>query len=54
MTYTQRYEALTTQRAYTRRVARRGLAALLAPYTVRPAVAIPAQRRRFLRTEVAV
>ena len=52
--YAARYRTLTAQRAYDRAIARRGLPALLAPYTVRPAVAIPAQRRRFLRTEVTV
>lgn len=57
MTYTAKYATLTTQRAYTRAVARDGLPALLAPYRgfdPRPAVVLPAQRRRFVRTEVAV
>ena len=50
--YTDRYTALTTQRAYTRAVAAGGLSVLLAPYSVRPVVSVPSQRRRVLRSEV--
>lgn len=50
MTYTDRYTALTAQRAYTRR----GLPALLAPYTMARPVVVPSQRRRVVRVEVSV
>ena len=52
MNYTDRMAHLITQRAYARDVARRGLSALLQPYTARPAV-IPSQRRRVVRSEVS-
>mgnify|MGYP006217756105 CR=1 FL=1 len=50
-TYAQRYQALTTQRAYTRAVAARGIPALLAPYSAHLPV-VPSQRRRVVRSEV--
>lgn len=44
-TYTGRYQQLTEQAAYRRRVEAFGLAALLAPYAVRqPLIRLPRQR----------
>ena len=51
MNYTDRMAHLTTQRAYARDVARRGLSALLQPYTARPVPVVPSQRRRVVETE---
>ena len=51
MSYTAKYRHLTAQRAYARGVARRGLPALLAPYSVRPVLVVPSQRRRVVETE---
>lgn len=50
--YTDRYTALTAQRAYTRAVAAGGLSVLLAPYALRVPV-VPSQRRRVVAEVVA-
>lgn len=44
-TYSDRFAKLSEQEAYRRRVAAFGLPALLAPYTLRPIVRLPRQRR---------
>lgn len=51
MKFSDRYTALTTQRAYSRAVASGGLPALLVPYSVRPTPVIPTQRRRSVQPE---
>lgn len=51
MTTTARPSNYGAQLAYRRDIARRGLAAVLAPYSLRPAVTIPAQRRRSVARE---
>lgn len=51
MTYPARPSNYGAQLAYHRDIAARGLAAVLAPYSLRPAVTIPAQRRRVVERE---
>ena len=51
MTYTAKYQTITTQRAYSRAVAAGGLSALLAPYRVAPVPVVPSQRRRSVQPE---
>lgn len=53
-TYTTRYRQLVGQAAYRRRIAARGLPAILEPYTRRGRAPIPTQRAARRRTRTTV